>query len=147
MTPKRLQRIGVRLFGRRWQSTMARHLGTTPRTVRRWAAGDAPVPEWASRFLWQMLAGDQRETISRRHRDLAQQARMAADAIAGASRLFGQARVELGYDLVGLLRDLAQALVPVVASPPCDPDTPSLQSPSAPPPAAPARPRRRQLST
>lgn len=41
-SPDRLARVGVALFGSRWQSDMAQALGVTDRTVRRWAAG-API--------------------------------------------------------------------------------------------------------
>lgn len=40
-----LARIGEALYGPRWQSELARALGVSDRTMRRWAAGDyAPPP-------------------------------------------------------------------------------------------------------
>lgn len=49
MTPTDLlHRVGAALYGPRWQSELARALLVSDRTVRRWAAGEAP-PEgvWA----------------------------------------------------------------------------------------------------
>lgn len=36
--------IGLALWGTRWQSDMARDLGVSDRTVRRWVAGDHVPP-------------------------------------------------------------------------------------------------------
>jgi hypothetical protein len=36
---------GRLLYGERWQSALAAALGINLRTVRRWAAGQQPVPE------------------------------------------------------------------------------------------------------
>ena len=41
-----LARIGVALYGERWQSAMARDLEVNIRTVQRWAVGES-VPSWA----------------------------------------------------------------------------------------------------
>jgi hypothetical protein len=38
--------MGLSLYGPGWQSAMARDLGINDRTVRRWVAGQNPVPEW-----------------------------------------------------------------------------------------------------
>lgn len=35
------------LLGERWRRPLARLLGVDDRLVRRWAAGDRPVPQWA----------------------------------------------------------------------------------------------------
>lgn len=45
MTPTELARLGKKLYGVRWQTALARTLQVNPRTVRRWAAGEWPVPE------------------------------------------------------------------------------------------------------
>lgn len=37
--------MGRSLFGNLWQSRLARALGRSDRTVRRWLAGEYPVPE------------------------------------------------------------------------------------------------------
>jgi hypothetical protein len=39
-----LEAIGRALFGSQWQSEMARALGVSDRTVRRWHAGESPMP-------------------------------------------------------------------------------------------------------
>lgn len=44
MTPNLLRRVGEALFGERWQSSLARDLAVSDRTMRRWAAGDVPIP-------------------------------------------------------------------------------------------------------
>ena len=36
--------VGQALYGERWQSPLARDLGVSDRTMRRWAAGQFPVP-------------------------------------------------------------------------------------------------------
>ena len=41
-----LARIGVALYGERWQSAIARDLEVNIRTVQRWAAGEVE-PSWA----------------------------------------------------------------------------------------------------
>ena len=35
---------GERLYGRFWQTALARELGVNPSTVRRWVSGKVPVP-------------------------------------------------------------------------------------------------------
>ena len=39
-----LSAAGQALYGDRWQTPMARLLGVSDRTVRRWVAGQRPVP-------------------------------------------------------------------------------------------------------
>lgn len=51
MTPDLLREIGEALYGSRWQSDLARALNVADRTMRRWAAGDFPVPDGA----WQEM--------------------------------------------------------------------------------------------
>ena len=41
-----LQEVGRALYGDIWQSELARDLGCNDRTVRKWNAGDAPIPEY-----------------------------------------------------------------------------------------------------
>jgi plasmid maintenance system antidote protein VapI len=41
----RLEEICEALYGERWQSALAQDLGVADRTVRRWVAGDSPVPD------------------------------------------------------------------------------------------------------
>lgn len=40
-----LREAGAALYGPRWQSDIARDLGVSDRTVRRWDAGQNDVPE------------------------------------------------------------------------------------------------------
>jgi len=42
--PNILIATGRALYGDRWQSPLARDLGVSDRTVRRWGAGTSPVP-------------------------------------------------------------------------------------------------------
>ena len=61
MTPARLTTIGRALYGERWQSSLARVLGVSDRTVRRWVAGSSPVPDgvWGElRELMRARAGE-----------------------------------------------------------------------------------------
>jgi DNA-binding transcriptional regulator YdaS (Cro superfamily) len=39
-----LVECGVALYGQQWQSALARDLGVSDRTVRRWVAGTSDVP-------------------------------------------------------------------------------------------------------
>lgn len=45
MTLDLLHSIGNALYGPRWQSELARDLGVSDRTVRRWSAGEHQVPD------------------------------------------------------------------------------------------------------
>lgn len=42
-----LTALCVALYGPRWTTAFARANGINPRTVRRWASGERPVPSWA----------------------------------------------------------------------------------------------------
>ena len=44
MTPALLADVGRALYGTRWQSELARALGVSGRTIRRWLVGSSPVP-------------------------------------------------------------------------------------------------------
>lgn len=44
MTPELLTECGRTLYGQQWQSALARDLGVGDRTIRRWVAGQFPVP-------------------------------------------------------------------------------------------------------
>lgn len=37
--------VGQALYGQQWQSALARDLGISDRTMRRWIAGAQPVPD------------------------------------------------------------------------------------------------------
>lgn len=45
MSPDTLRIYGEALFGPRWKSELARALGVTDRTMRRWDAGTHPIPD------------------------------------------------------------------------------------------------------
>jgi hypothetical protein len=65
MTSKDLIRVvGEALWGPRWQSDMAHHLGIGDRTIRRWAAGETQPAE----PLWGKLLA----AIDERQEQLAQ---------------------------------------------------------------------------
>jgi hypothetical protein len=55
VTPDELAAAGWALFGDRWQASLARGLHISDRTVRRWVAGDSPIPEQTRRKLWSVL--------------------------------------------------------------------------------------------
>lgn len=44
MAPALLREAGKALYGPRWQSDLARDLWVVDRTIRRWDAGDSPIP-------------------------------------------------------------------------------------------------------
>jgi len=43
MTPDELAEIGQRLYGKRWQTALARRIKVDARTVRRWLKGDREI--------------------------------------------------------------------------------------------------------
>jgi hypothetical protein len=45
MTSTELADVAGSIFGSHWQTALAKHLKINPRTVRRWAAGDFPIPD------------------------------------------------------------------------------------------------------
>ncbi len=45
MTQYDLHKIGEALYGERWQTALAKALGISPRYVRSWLQGRAPVPQ------------------------------------------------------------------------------------------------------
>src|SRR6266851_1902193 len=44
MTPDELVAAGCALYGERWQTSLARDLQVSDRTMRRWLAGEFPIP-------------------------------------------------------------------------------------------------------
>lgn len=50
MTPHLLRTTGEALYGSQWQSAIARDLGVSDRTVRRWVKGDA-IPSYVAAEL------------------------------------------------------------------------------------------------
>jgi hypothetical protein len=51
MTPTTLNRVGTACFGNFWQTQMAEALGVNPRTLRRWLAGELPIPDLRGELL------------------------------------------------------------------------------------------------
>lgn len=60
MTKTNLRRAGALLLGDQWQRPLARALGVSDRLVRRWAAGDRPVPAWVVEEMMGLLQERQR---------------------------------------------------------------------------------------
>lgn len=60
MTRVTLRRAGALLLGEQWQRPLARKLGVSDRMVRRWAAGDRPVPGWVVEKMMGLLVNRQR---------------------------------------------------------------------------------------
>jgi predicted transcriptional regulator len=49
-----LREAGEALYGPRWQSEMAKAVGVTDRTVRRWVAGADKLPSGVAFDLWRL---------------------------------------------------------------------------------------------
>src|SRR5262245_17906386 len=60
-TPDRLASIGRALYGERWQTSLATDLRVADRTMRRWLAGELPVPDGVEKELRQILINRIRE--------------------------------------------------------------------------------------
>lgn len=56
-----LARIGETLYGTQWKVKMARDLGFSYRTVRRWEKNEYQVPEWAIRALFKRAQKKRKE--------------------------------------------------------------------------------------
>lgn len=56
LTRDQLHEAGNALYGRQWQSALARDLGVDPRTVRRWASGKIAPSPWAVREINRLLS-------------------------------------------------------------------------------------------
>lgn len=51
MTPADLERRAKALYGKRWQTTLARRIRVDARTVRRWKSGEREIPAWLDVML------------------------------------------------------------------------------------------------
>lgn len=60
MTAAELAAACLGLWGRNWQGPLARALGVSDRTVRRWASGDAPIPDGVAREIRGILGAAER---------------------------------------------------------------------------------------
>ncbi|SHH52802.1 hypothetical protein [Ferrimonas marina] len=57
-----LQRVGLALYGKQWQTRLAEGLGLSDaRRVRQWMAGERPIPEGVWADLENLLADRQQE--------------------------------------------------------------------------------------
>ena len=56
MTADFIVAAGRALYGERWQAPLARDLGVSHRTVRRWVSGESPMPEGVEADLRALLA-------------------------------------------------------------------------------------------
>ncbi|MCI3131886.1 helix-turn-helix domain-containing protein [Phenylobacterium aquaticum] len=56
MTPEDLSEKGRVLHGARWQTALARDLSVTDRTMRRWLAGQSPIPDMVEAKVQGLLA-------------------------------------------------------------------------------------------
>ena len=55
MTANELRHCGEVLYGPRFQRTLANVLGINERTIRRWVAGDRPVPPGVQQEIARLL--------------------------------------------------------------------------------------------
>lgn len=72
-----LVEVGRLLFGERWQSDLARALGTSPRMVRYWVAGTHARPDDLSKRLAALLherVNNMKRMIVRLRRSIREQA-------------------------------------------------------------------------
>ena len=51
-----MQRVGELLYSEQWASALARDLEVHPRSLRRWCAGTAPIPDGVMDEMKTMLA-------------------------------------------------------------------------------------------
>lgn len=51
MSPKQLSAAAQTLYGKQWQTSLARRIGVDARTVRKWAAGDRATPQPVAELL------------------------------------------------------------------------------------------------
>jgi len=60
LTAPELRALALAIWGHRWQGPLARALAVNPRTVRRWASGDVPVPDRVEEELRRVVGADKR---------------------------------------------------------------------------------------
>jgi DNA-binding transcriptional regulator YdaS (Cro superfamily) len=64
-TPAELREAGEELFGRFWQTALARALGVYPQTVRRWAAGKSGIGAPEQKAIEAMLKDSREKEAAR----------------------------------------------------------------------------------
>ena len=77
-----LRQVGPALFGEHWQTPLARALDVSDRSVRRWAAGTADVPEGAWDEMIELLHERTDAVMATRHALIRRIAGVAAEASA-----------------------------------------------------------------
>lgn len=60
MTPAELNAAGERLYGAQWRAALGRALDVSDRTVRRWAAGEWPIPRPAALAIEALVENSKR---------------------------------------------------------------------------------------
>src|SRR5208282_1633117 len=118
-----LHEVGRALYGDIWQSELARDLGCNDRTVRKWNAGDAPIPEY--------LRGEVAEICRRRGDRL----------IEIAEQLGVTVRRSPGGGPPRQISPHPTAKSPPVKPPPLDAPRPGVSAPRHPPAPPPPDPR------
>ncbi len=58
LTAQELRALGLAAYGMEWQSPLARAIGVNPRTVRKWAAGEAPISASAEADIRRALGAE-----------------------------------------------------------------------------------------
>jgi hypothetical protein len=56
MTPEELREIGEEIYGKRWQSPLARALDVDARSVRRWLSGQHNINERTAKAVMSLAA-------------------------------------------------------------------------------------------
>jgi len=51
VTRNELETRASAIYGERWQTALARRVRVEARSMRRWKAGDRPIPDWLDAFL------------------------------------------------------------------------------------------------
>ncbi len=130
-SPNILHEVGRALYGNSWQSELARDLGCNDRTVRKWNAGDAPIPEY--------LRGEVAKICRRRGDRLIEIAEQlgatARRSPGGAPRVIATAtRSALA------VTEARQSPHPTAKSPPLDAPRPGVSAPRHPPAPPPPDP-------
>jgi len=55
ITPELLREAGEALYGPRWKKDLASDLAVNERTIRRWSAGEWPVPDGLAKKILELI--------------------------------------------------------------------------------------------
>lgn len=113
-----LRAAGAALHGDRWQVPLSRDLGVSDRSVRRWDAGTAPVPDRVEEELVGLLEarktaiGGMIEGWRRKRRDLEEQIRLleSGEIRTHEQRLGGPGQVDTTAESLGRAREQHERL-------------------------------------